>query len=238
MSNISDKLITIDNLHKSFYDGDSELKVLKGVNLDIYKSEILSIMGASGVGKSTLLHILGTLDRPTTGTIIYEDENITTFSERQLALFRNKSIGFVFQFHHLLPEFTALENVAMARIIRTSKKNNFRGTDLDNNNTYQDAQQLLDDVGLSERLDHYPSQLSGGERQRVAIARALINKPKVVLADEPTGNIDDRTSQVILDVLKKINERFKQTFIIVTHDSHLAERADRTVELVDGKIAK
>lgn len=232
-----DTLITIDNLHKSFYDGDSELKVLKGVNLDIYKSEILSIMGASGVGKSTLLHILGTLDRPTTGTIIYEDENITTFSERQLASFRNKSIGFVFQFHQLLPEFTALENVAMARLIRASKRNNYGGTDLDNNNTYQDAQRLLDDVGLSERLDHYPSQLSGGERQRVAIARALINKPKVVLADEPTGNIDDRTSQVILDVLKKINERFKQTFIIVTHDSRLAERADRTVELVDGKIA-
>ena len=231
------KLITIDNLHKSFYDGDSELKVLKGVNLDIYKSEILSIMGASGVGKSTLLHILGTLDRPTTGTIIYEDENITTFSERQLVSFRNKSIGFVFQFHQLLPEFTALENVAMARLIRASKRHTSRGTDLDNSNTYQDAQRLLDDVGLSERLDHYPSQLSGGERQRVAIARALINKPKVVLADEPTGNIDDRTSQVILDVLKEINERFKQTFIIVTHDSRLAERADRTVELVDGKIA-
>ena len=230
-------LITIDNLHKSFYDGDSELKVLKGVNLDIYKSEILSIMGASGVGKSTLLHILGTLDRPTTGTIIYEDENITTFSERQLAAFRNKSIGFVFQFHQLLPEFTALENVAMVRLIGASKRNTFRAAELDNNNTYQDAQRLLGDVGLSERLDHYPSQLSGGERQRVAIARALINKPKVILADEPTGNVDDRTSEVILDVLKEINERFNQTFIIVTHDSRLAERGDRTVELVDGKIA-
>ncbi len=232
-----DTLITIDNLHKSFYDGDSELKVLKGVNLDIYKSEILSIMGASGVGKSTLLHILGTLDRPTSGSILYEEEEITTFSERQLASFRNNSIGFVFQFHQLLPEFTTLENVAMARLIRASKRHTSRVTDLDNSNTYQDAQQLLDDVGLSERLDHYPSQLSGGERQRVAIARALINKPKVVLADEPTGNIDDRTSQVILDVLKEINERFKQTFIIVTHDSRLAEKADRTVELVDGKIA-
>ncbi len=232
-----DTLITIDNLHKSFYDGDLELKVLKGVNLDIYKSEILAIMGASGVGKSTLLHILGTLDRPTTGTIIYEDENITTFSERQLASFRNNSIGFVFQFHQLLPEFTALENVAMARLIRASKRNSYRETDLDNNNTYQDAQRLLDDVGLSERLDHYPSQLSGGERQRVAIARALINKPKVVLADEPTGNIDDKTSQAVLNVLQEINERLQQTFIIVTHDSRLAERADRTVELVDGKIA-
>lgn len=231
------KLITIDNLHKSFYDGDSELKVLKGVNLDIYKSEILSIMGASGVGKSTLLHILGTLDRPTTGRILYEDEDITTFSERQLASFRNNAIGFVFQFHQLLPEFTALENVAMGRLIKTSKRNTFRETDLNNNNTYEDAQRLLDDVGLSERLDHYPSQLSGGERQRVAIARALINQPKVVLADEPTGNIDDNTSQAVLNVLKEINERLQQTFIIVTHDSRLAERADRTVELVDGKIA-
>ncbi len=232
-----DKLITIDNLHKSFYDGDSELKVLEGVNLDIYTSEILSIMGASGVGKSTLLHILGTLDRPTSGRILYENEDITTFSERQLATFRNNAIGFVFQFHQLLPEFTALENVAIGRLIKTSKRNTFRDADLINNSTYKDAQQLLKDVGLSERLDHYPSQLSGGERQRVAIARALINQPKVVLADEPTGNIDDKTSQTVLNVLQEINERLQQTFIIVTHDSRLAERADRTVELVNGKIA-
>lgn len=232
-----DTLITIDNLHKSFYDGDSELKVLKGVNLDIYTSEILSIMGASGVGKSTLLHILGTLDRPTSGSILYEDEDITTFSERQLASFRNNAIGFVFQFHQLLPEFTALENVAMGRLIKISKRNKSRDTDLNNNSTYEDAQRLLEDVGLAERLDHYPSQLSGGERQRVAIARALINQPKVVLADEPTGNIDDKTSQAVLNVLQEINERLQQTFIIVTHDSRLAERADRTVELVDGKIA-
>ncbi len=232
-----DTLITIDNLHKSFYDGDSELKVLKGVNLDIYTSEILSIMGASGVGKSTLLHILGTLDRPTSGSILYEDEDITTFSERQLASFRNNAIGFVFQFHQLLPEFTALENVAMGRLIKISKRNKSRDTDLNNNSTYQDAQRLLEGVGLAERLDHYPSQLSGGERQRVAIARALINQPKVVLADEPTGNIDDKTSQAVLNVLQEINERLQQTFIIVTHDSRLAERADRTVELVDGKIA-
>lgn len=232
-----DNLIRIDNLHKSFYDGDSELKVLKGVNLDIYTSEILAIMGASGVGKSTLLHILGTLDRPTSGSILYEEEDITTFSERQLSAFRNNSIGFVFQFHQLLPEFTALENVAMGRLIRASKGSQFRETDLDNNRIYENAERLLDGVGLSERLDHYPSQLSGGERQRVAIARALINQPKVVLADEPTGNIDDKTSQTVLDVLQEINEQFEQTFIIVTHDSRLSERADRTVELVDGKIA-
>ncbi len=232
-----DKLIRIDNLHKSFYDGDSELRVLKGVNLDIYRSEILTIMGASGVGKSTLLHILGTLDRPTTGSIFYEDEDITAFSERQLTRFRNDSIGFVFQFHQLLPEFTALENVAMGRLIRSAKNEKADGTGYVNIGIYEESEQLLDSVGLSERLSHYPSQLSGGERQRVAIARALVNQPKVILADEPTGNIDDKTSQAVLDVLQEINQRLEQTFIIVTHDSRLSERADRTVHLVDGKIA-
>lgn len=232
-----DKLIRIDNLHKSFYDGDSELRVLKGVNLDINRSEILTIMGASGVGKSTLLHILGTLDRPTTGSIFYENDDITTFSERQLTRFRNDSIGFVFQFHQLLPEFTALENVAMGRLIRSAKNEKADGTEYINIGIYEESEQLLDSVGLSERLSHYPSQLSGGERQRVAIARALVNQPKVILADEPTGNIDDKTSQAVLDVLQEINQRLEQTFIIVTHDSRLSERADRTVHLVDGKIA-
>ncbi len=232
-----DTLIRIDNLHKSFYDGDLELKVLKGVNLDIYSSEILTIMGASGVGKSTLLHILGTLDRPTTGSIFYEDKDITTFSERQLTRFRNDAIGFVFQFHQLLPEFTALENVAMGRLIRGAKVEKADDEKHGNIDSHAEAEQLLESVGLSERLNHFPSQLSGGERQRVAIARALVNQPKVILADEPTGNIDDKTSQAVLDVLHDINERLKQTFIIVTHDSRVSERADRTVHLVDGKIA-
>lgn len=233
-----DKLIRIDNLHKSFYDGDIELKVLKGVNLDIHKSEILAIMGASGVGKSTLLHIIGTLDRPTDGNIFYEDEDITAFSERELTLFRNDAIGFVFQFHQLLPEFTALENVAMSRIIRNTRNAVDKdGNRYNSNDAYEKAEILLESVGLSERLRHFPNQLSGGERQRVAIARALINQPKVVLADEPTGNIDDKTSEAVLDVLQDINERLNQTFIIVTHDSRLSERANRTVHLVDGKIA-
>ena len=231
-------LIRIDNLHKSFYDGDTELKVLKGVNLDVHKSEILSIMGASGVGKSTLLHIIGTLDRPTDGNIFYENEDITAFSERELTRFRNDAIGFVFQFHQLLPEFTALENVAMSRIIRNTKNAVDKdGNRYNSNDAYEKAEILLESVGLSERLRHFPSQLSGGERQRVAIARALVNQPKVVLADEPTGNIDDKTSEAVLDVLQDINERFNQTFIIVTHDSRLSERANRTVHLVDGKIA-
>jgi lipoprotein-releasing system ATP-binding protein len=233
-----EKLIRIENLHKSFYDGEAELKVLKGVNLDIHKSEILAIMGASGVGKSTLLHIIGTLDRPTDGNIFYEDQDITTFSERELTRFRNDAIGFVFQFHQLLPEFTALENVAMSGLIRNTRKaKDENGNHYSSSEAYEKAEILLESVGLAERLEHFPSQLSGGERQRVAIARALINQPKVVLADEPTGNIDDKTSKAVLDVLQDINERLNQTFIIVTHDSWLSERADRTVHLVDGKIA-
>lgn len=231
-------LIRIDNLHKSFYDGDIELKVLKGVNLNVHQAEVLAIMGASGVGKSTLLHIIGTLDRPTEGNIFYEDEDITTFSERELTRFRNDAIGFVFQFHQLLPEFTALENVAMSGLIRNTRKvEGESGNRYSSSKAYEKAEILLESVGLSERLGHFPSQLSGGERQRVAIARALINQPKVVLADEPTGNIDDKTSGAVLDVLQDINERLKQTFIIVTHDSRLSERANRTVHLVDGKIA-
>ena len=233
-----EKLIRIDNLHKSFYDGDTELKVLKGVNLDVHQAEVLAIMGASGVGKSTLLHIIGTLDRPTEGNIFYEDEDITVFSERELTRFRNDAIGFVFQFHQLLPEFTALENVAMSGLIRNTRNAVDKdGNRYNINDAYEKAEILLESVGLSERLGHFPSQLSGGERQRVAIARALINQPKVVLADEPTGNIDDKTSGAVLDVLQDINERLKQTFIIVTHDSRLSERANRTVHLVDGKIA-
>ncbi len=234
-----DKLIRIDNLHKSFYDGESELKVLKGVNLDVHKSEILAIMGASGVGKSTLLHIIGTLDRPSDGSIFYEDQDITKFSENELTHFRNDAIGFVFQFHQMLPEFTALENVVMSRLIKNSKRgSSVDAKSSDSNDFYETAEKLLDSVGLSDRLNHYPSQLSGGERQRVAIARALMNNPKVVLADEPTGNIDDKTSDAVLDVLWDVNERLNQTFIIVTHDSRISERAKRTVQLIDGKIAE
>ncbi len=234
-----DKQIRIDNLHKSFYDGDSELKVLKGVNLDVHESDILVIMGASGVGKSTLLHIIGTLDRPTEGSIFYDEQDITIFSENELTLFRNDAIGFVFQFHQMLPEFTALENVAMSRLIRNSKNvGSLDGKSSTTQEVYQNAEHLLENVGLSERLNHYPSQLSGGERQRVAIARALMNNPKVVLADEPTGNIDDKTSDAVLDLLLEVNERLNQTFIIVTHDSRISERAKRTVHLVDGRIAE
>ena len=226
MSNPSETLIRIVDLHKSYYDGESELPVLRGVDLEIKTSELLAIVGASGVGKSTLLHIMGTLDRPTAGCVLYGDQDIFTFPDTELARFRNKEIGFVFQFHHLLPEFNALENVAMAALMTTSN----------NKAIYEEAASLLEYVGLSERLSHYPSQLSGGERQRVAIARALINKPKIVFADEPTGNLDRRSSEAIHELLWDLNTKSGQTFVIVTHNSELAEQVDSVVQLVDGKI--
>lgn len=219
-------LIRIVDLHKSYYDGESELPVLQGINLEIYMSELIAVVGASGVGKSTLLHIIGTLDRPTVGNVLYDEQDVFTLSDTELARFRNKEIGFVFQFHHLLPEFTALENVAMGALITSSN----------NRKVYKEAESLLDYVGLSERLSHYPSQLSGGERQRVAIARALINQPKVVLADEPTGNLDRRSSEAILELLWDLNSKSGQTFVIVTHNQELAEQVDRVIQLVDGKV--
>ena len=219
-------LIRIADLHKSYYDGESELPVLQGVSLEIYMSELLAIVGASGVGKSTLLHIIGTLDRPTAGNVLYDEQDVFTLSDTELARFRNKEIGFVFQFHHLLPEFTALENVAMGALITSSN----------NKSVYKEAESLLDYVGLSERLSHYPSQLSGGERQRVAIARSLINQPKIVLADEPTGNLDRRSSDAVLELLWDLNAKSGQTFVIVTHNQELAQQVDRVIQLVDGKV--
>ena len=219
-------LIRVVDLHKSYYDGESELPVLQGINLEIYMSELLAIVGASGVGKSTLLHIIGTLDKPTDGNVLYDEQDVFALSDTELARFRNKEIGFVFQFHHLLPEFTALENVAMGALIASSN----------NKTVYKEAESLLDYVGLSERLSHYPNQLSGGERQRVAIARALINQPKVVLADEPTGNLDRRSSEAVLELLWDLNSKAGQTFVIVTHNQELAEQVDRVIQLVDGKV--
>ena len=219
-------LIRIVDLYKSYYDGLTELPVLKGIDLEVKKAEIIAIVGASGVGKSTLLHLLGGLDRPTEGTIFYEGEDIFALSDQKLDWFRNEEIGFVFQFHHLLPEFTALENVAIPGLISQKKSD-----------VAQDrAKELLDYVGLGKRLAHRPSELSGGERQRVAIARALVNQPKVVLADEPTGNLDQKTSEAVHDLLWTLNDQFNQTFIIVTHNQALAQRADRLVQLVDGQV--
>ncbi|HIE28854.1 TPA: ABC transporter ATP-binding protein [Candidatus Poribacteria bacterium] len=221
------ELIRVENLHKSYYDGSTELPVLKGIDMVIRAGEIISIVGASGVGKSTLLNILGALDRPTEGRVFYLQQEIFTMSDKKLAAFRSLEIGFVFQFHHLLPEFTALENVAMpALIARVSR-----------NEAYDKAQKLLEHVGLKERLTHKPSKLSGGECQRVALARALVNNPKVILADEPTGNLDGKTSEAMHDLIWELNDRFNQIFIIATHNLSLAQRSDRMIHLVDGKIS-
>jgi lipoprotein-releasing system ATP-binding protein len=219
-------LIRVVDLYKSYYDGLTELPVLKGVDLAVKKAQIVAIVGASGVGKSTLLHLLGGLDRPTEGEVFYEGENIFALNDQELDRFRNEEIGFVFQFHHLLPEFTALDNVAMSGLIARQESD-----------VAQDrAKELLEYVGLGERLEHRPSELSGGERQRVAIARALVNQPRVVLADEPTGNLDQKTSEAVHDLLWTLNDQFNQTFIIVTHNQALAQRADRLIQLVDGQV--
>ena len=220
-------LIRTVDLYKSYYDGAKELPVLKGIDIEVEKGEILAIIGASGVGKSTLLHLIGGLDRPTQGKVFYENQDIFDFNDRELDRFRNHGVGFVFQFHHLLPEFTAIENVALGALIAGKNARDARA----------DARKLLDYVGLSERLEHHPSELSGGERQRVAIARALINQPEVILADEPTGNLDRKTSAAVLDLLWDLNDRFDQTFIIVTHNQALAQRSDRLIHLVDGKVS-
>ena len=225
-------LIRVEDLYKTYVDAASDdittrVEVLKGVDVEVRQGEVLAILGKSGVGKSTLLHLIGGLDRPTSGSVFFEDRNIHAYNDRQLDRFRNLEIGFIFQFHHLLPEFTALENIAIGGLI--AKKNV--------SETYGSAGEILDYVDLADRSNHYPSELSGGERQRIAIGRALINQPKVILADEPTGNLDRKTSDDILDLLWDLNERLNRTLILVTHDHGLAQRADRMVHIVDGRIA-
>lgn len=215
-------MIKASNIRKSYGD----LEVLRGVNLEINKGEIVSIIGKSGAGKSTLLHILGTLDNADSGQLIINDAEVNKLNINGIADFRNKNIGFVFQFHHLLPEFTALENVCIPAYI--GKQNQVK--------TEKRAKELLSYFGLADRLTHKPSQLSGGEQQRVAIARALINQPGVVFADEPTGNLDSASSQEIHSLLFQLRKDFDQTFVIVTHNNELAARCDRTLEMSDGLL--
>jgi len=205
---------------------DSKLRVLKGIDVEIYEGEVAAIIGPSGAGKSTLLHLIGTLDKPTGGEIIFDGEDISKLNSNELSAFRSSKIGFVFQFHHLLPEFTALENVAIAGMIagRPMKQVN------------EKAMELLREVGLSERAEHKPSELSGGEAQRVAIARALVNSPKVILADEPTGNLDTQNSEDVMKLIFKLREKYNQTFVIVTHNEKFAGMTDRTFKMVDGLI--
>lgn len=201
---------------------------MKGISLEIPKGEIHSIVGASGAGKTTLLQILGTLSKPDSGDIFFNDKKISSFSEKELAAFRNKEIGFVFQFHHLLPEFTALENVCIpAFIARTSKPN-----------AEKRALELLNYLGLSERINHKPSELSGGEKQRVAVARALVNNPSVVLADEPSGNLDSANRDELHELLFQLRDDFGQTFVIVTHDDQFALRSNKIIHIKDGRIEK
>jgi lipoprotein-releasing system ATP-binding protein len=227
-------LIEVKNLRKSFLTYAGEIQVLRGINLSIKEGEMVGIVGASGVGKSTLLHILGALDGPTSGKVFYDGADIFSLSEDSLALFRNKTIGFVFQFHHLLPEFTALENVMMPGLILRSQKSEVRSH-------YKEilikAETLLDEMGLSERKGHRPGELSGGEQQRVAVARALILEPKVVLADEPTGNLDTATGEELFDLLVHLNREKGITFVIVTHNESLSARCHKILRMVDGKIA-
>ena len=216
-------MIQAHNIQKSY----GQLHVLKGVDLEIGRGEVVSIVGKSGAGKSTLLHILGTLDKADEGTLIINGENISKLSAKKLAAFRNSNIGFVFQFHHLLPEFTALENVYIPALIGKQPESKAQ----------QRAKELLDYLGLSGRLTHKPSQLSGGEQQRVAVARSLINRPAIVFADEPSGNLDSASSQELHQLLFDLRRDFQQTFIIVTHNKELAAMSDRCLEMQDGRLA-
>lgn len=220
-------VLKAENIHKIFWLGKGvKLHVLKGIDLEVKKGEIIAIVGASGAGKSTLLHILGTLDRPSDGKVYVDGVDVFQMNDVELSKFRNKKIGFVFQFHHLLPEFTAIENVAMPAMIAGKRFNEVKDR----------AYELLKEVGLADRIEHKPSELSGGEQQRVAVARALMNSPEIILADEPSGNLDSQNAEALHDLIVELNKKHGQTFIIATHNEKLAERADRIVKIVDGRI--
>ena len=221
------ELIQVQQLLKSYGNGTKRVEVLKGVDLNFSRGERAAIVGASGVGKTTLLHVLGTLDRPTGGKVFYEGKDIYALNEKELALFRNREIGFVFQFHHLLPEFSALENTMMPCLIQGIPKKESAAR----------AEAILTLVGLKERLSHKPGELSGGEQQRVAVARALVLEPKILLADEPTGNLDTKTGESVFDLLQELNQIKGVTLIVVTHNLKLAEKLSRQVQLIDGKAS-
>lgn len=217
-------MIKTQNIKKVFGD----LEVLKGVDIEIQKGEIVSIVGSSGAGKTTFLQILGTLDIPDNGDIIFEDQILSKLNKKELANFRNQNIGFIFQFHHLLPEFTALENVCIPAFL--AKKNK--------KETQDKALKLLKRLGLEQRANHKPSQLSGGEQQRVSVARALINDPQLILADEPSGNLDSKNAKELHQLFFDLRKEYYQTFVIVTHNEELAEMADRKLTMKDGKIVE
>lgn len=215
-------MIKTVNIRKSF----GNLHVLKGIDLEIPAGKIYSIVGASGAGKTTLLQIIGTLSKPDSGQVYYQGKNISSLGEKELSTFRNRQIGFVFQFHHLLPEFTALENVCIPAFIARRSSNE----------SEKEAKKLLDYLGMTDRMQHKPAALSGGEKQRVAVARALINNPAVILADEPSGNLDSANRDELHDLLFRLRDDFGQTFVIVTHDDHFADRSDKIIHIKDGVI--
>lgn len=225
---VSTQVIVTRGLEKSYVMGRGEVMALSGVDLEVAHGEMVAVMGVSGAGKTTLLHLLGALDRPTKGEVILEGKNLSDCSEIELARLRNQHVGFVFQFHHLLPEFSGLENVMIPGLLRGTRKKEVE----------EQAKELLSRMGLADRWSHRPGELSGGEQQRVAIARALINNPSIVLADEPTGNLDSSTAETIFELLREINERSRQTILVATHNASMAEKMDRVIAVVDGKIAQ
>jgi len=219
-------LILVENLFKSFGHGPKRIDVLKDISLIFRSGEAVAIYGASGVGKSTFMHILGTLDRPTAGRIIYRGQDLFSMEERALAAFRNREVGFIFQLHHLLPEFNALENTMMPALIRGIQRKE----------AAMKAEEILVEVGLGDRITHKPGELSGGEQQRVAVARSLILQPALMLADEPTGNLDTKTGRVIHDLLMRLNIEKRVTLIVVTHNPEIASGIPRRIQMVDGKV--
>ena len=220
-------VVSCRDLHKTYLQGKVEVPVLFGINLDVRAGETLAIVGASGSGKSTLLHLLGGLDDMSQGSVTLQGQDISQLSQPKLGALRNSALGFVYQFHHLLPEFTALENVAMPLLIRRENRDK----------AHEQARLILNDVGLDHRLHHTPAELSGGERQRTAVARALVTQPACVLADEPTGNLDRHTAQGVFDLMLSLNRKYQTSLIIVTHDPDLAAKTGRILHLVDGRLS-
>jgi len=221
-----DAVLEAKGVFRSFQTGSVILDVLKGVDLEIYQGEIVALIGPSGSGKSTLLHILGALDRPDKGSINLDSVEVFSLNDKELAHLRNRTVGFVFQFHHLLPEFSALENVMLPKLIAGEGIKSIENK----------AMELLDEVGLKDRKDHKPGELSGGEQQRVAVARALINDPKIVIADEPSGNLDRNTAESLHNLILELNRSRNQTFVLATHNLELAQRANRIFRLKDGQV--